>query len=160
MRRYTRVPLAQSVTANKEGYYNDSGLAQGSSYRVGWGPYGKLVHIGALYGSDAPERSDVVTVDKLKQVAIPTVRSRPLSHESRLTSDYFRIPILPPSFARSDSSSPIPPSTPTPPPLFPTLPRIPNSASIISPNPSPRQIALRRLNSGDSGTRCLTKSTI
>lgn len=40
---------ASAVTGN-EGLFADAGLALGRSFRVGWGPGGKLIHLGALCG--------------------------------------------------------------------------------------------------------------
>ena len=50
-RKYIRVSSAASVTSTFEGVYVDAGLSLGRSFRAGWGPGGKLVHVGALPGN-------------------------------------------------------------------------------------------------------------
>ena len=47
-RKYIRVASAASASASHEGIYEDAGLAFGRSFRVSWGPGGKLVHLGRI----------------------------------------------------------------------------------------------------------------
>ena len=47
-RKYARVETAASVVAGNEGVLIDYGLALGRSFRVGWGPGGRLAHLGSL----------------------------------------------------------------------------------------------------------------
>ena len=49
-RKYARIEITSSVANGNEGSYVDAGLAFGRSFRVGWGPGGKLVHPGAICG--------------------------------------------------------------------------------------------------------------
>lgn len=48
-RKFVRV-VKDSLVKGKEDLYRDAGLAFGRSFRVGWGPGGTLVHLGALCG--------------------------------------------------------------------------------------------------------------
>ena len=52
-RKYVRVDASASATASYEGVYLDSGLSLGRSFRVGWGPDNKLVHVGRLCSPNA-----------------------------------------------------------------------------------------------------------
>ena len=47
-RKYARVESSASSVTGTEGAFVDAGLAFGRSFRVGWGPGGTLVHLGAL----------------------------------------------------------------------------------------------------------------
>ncbi|KAF8069104.1 nuclear protein 96-domain-containing protein [Lyophyllum atratum] len=47
-RKYARVETSESAVKGNEGAVFDAGLAFGRSFRVGWGPGGTLVHLGAL----------------------------------------------------------------------------------------------------------------
>ena len=47
-RKYVRVSGTESKTKGKESVYLDAGLSMGRSFRVGWGPGNKLVHVGQL----------------------------------------------------------------------------------------------------------------
>ncbi|KAG5716102.1 Nuclear pore complex protein Nup98-Nup96 [Termitomyces sp. T112] len=47
-RKYARVESSESAVQGSEGAFLDAGLAFGRSFRVGWGPDGTLVHLGAL----------------------------------------------------------------------------------------------------------------
>ena len=47
-RKYARVDQSDSAVNGSEGVVVDAGLAFGRSFRVGWGPGGTLVHLGAL----------------------------------------------------------------------------------------------------------------
>lgn len=47
-RKYARVGITSSIANDNEGAYVDAGLAMGRSFRVGWGPGGQLVHLGAI----------------------------------------------------------------------------------------------------------------
>lgn len=47
-RKYVRVAPEASVSANRDSLYADAGLSMGRSFRVGWGPGNKLVHVGDL----------------------------------------------------------------------------------------------------------------
>ncbi|PPR00799.1 hypothetical protein CVT24_000731 [Panaeolus cyanescens] len=49
-RKYARVEVTSSVANGQDGSYYDAGLALGRSFRVSWGPGGKLVHLGSLCG--------------------------------------------------------------------------------------------------------------
>ena len=40
----------ESIADGRENIYKDAGLALGRSFRVGWGPRGQLVHVGAICG--------------------------------------------------------------------------------------------------------------
>ena len=40
----------ESIVDGRENVYKDAGLAIGRSFRVGWGPKGQLVHVGAVCG--------------------------------------------------------------------------------------------------------------
>ncbi|KAL1707103.1 nuclear protein 96-domain-containing protein, partial [Schizophyllum commune] len=68
-RKYARVSSAASAVAGCEGYYADAGLAMGRSFRVSWGPGGRLVHLGSLCApSSRPSQSansSVVTITKV-----------------------------------------------------------------------------------------------
>lgn len=48
-RKFVRV-VRDSLVEGKEELYRDAGLAFGRSFRVGWGPGGALVHLGAICG--------------------------------------------------------------------------------------------------------------
>jgi nuclear pore complex protein Nup98-Nup96 len=52
-RKFVRVATEKSVTASREGTYLDAGLSFGRSFRVGWGPGNKMVHVGSFTGSAA-----------------------------------------------------------------------------------------------------------
>lgn len=47
-RKYIRVASASSVSKSHEGAFVDAGLSFGRSFRVGWGPGGRLVHLGGI----------------------------------------------------------------------------------------------------------------
>ena len=47
-RKYTRVEIKSSIVDGNEGVYFDAGLSMGRSFRVGWGPGGRLVHRGTI----------------------------------------------------------------------------------------------------------------
>jgi nuclear pore complex protein Nup98-Nup96 len=49
-RKYARVDSASSTVEGNEGAIVDAGLAFGRSFGVGWGPSGKIVHLGELCG--------------------------------------------------------------------------------------------------------------
>jgi nuclear pore complex protein Nup98-Nup96 len=49
-RKYARVDSASSTVEGNEGAIIDAGLALGRSFGVGWGPSGKIVHLGELCG--------------------------------------------------------------------------------------------------------------
>ncbi|KAF9051437.1 nuclear protein 96-domain-containing protein [Panaeolus papilionaceus] len=49
-RKYARVEITSSIANGQEGSYFDAGLALGRSFRVSWGPGGKLVHLGSICG--------------------------------------------------------------------------------------------------------------
>jgi nuclear pore complex protein Nup98-Nup96 len=49
-RKYARVQGSESTFVDNENAVFDAGLAFGRSFRVGWGPGGTLVHLGALCG--------------------------------------------------------------------------------------------------------------
>ncbi|KAI5477610.1 hypothetical protein MNV49_006097 [Pseudohyphozyma bogoriensis] len=68
-RKYTRVDLPKSVTANRESTLIDSALSLGRSFRVAWGPNGEIIHLGSLYGEPAPTKSDVLAVSKFKTLS-------------------------------------------------------------------------------------------
>ncbi|KAJ3039189.1 hypothetical protein HDV00_012512 [Rhizophlyctis rosea] len=53
------VPRSESVTVGKEGLVVDAGLAFGRSFRVGWGPGGKLIVAGSFAGFDQPGKVSV-----------------------------------------------------------------------------------------------------
>ena len=40
----------ESIVDGRENIHKDAGLALGRSFRVGWGPRGQLVHVGAICG--------------------------------------------------------------------------------------------------------------
>ena len=40
----------ESIIDGRENIHKDAGLALGRSFRVGWGPRGQLVHVGAIRG--------------------------------------------------------------------------------------------------------------
>ncbi|SCV74597.1 BQ2448_7626 [Microbotryum intermedium] len=67
-RKYTRIPLDQSISKGKEGNLVDLGLALGRSFRVGWSPTGQLIHLGRgnLYGGPNVDKSDALKVEKFK----------------------------------------------------------------------------------------------
>lgn len=50
-RKYIRVASSYSVSASHESAYVDAGLSFGRSFRAGWGPGDKLVHVGGLASS-------------------------------------------------------------------------------------------------------------
>ena len=52
-RKYIRIAAEKSVAASREGTYLDAGLSFGRSFRVGWGPGNKMVHVGNLVSSSA-----------------------------------------------------------------------------------------------------------
>ena len=52
-RKYVRVSLDESVSATNENVLVDAGLYFGRSFRAGWGPGNKLVHLGKLLSSDS-----------------------------------------------------------------------------------------------------------
>ncbi|THH11598.1 hypothetical protein EW145_g550 [Phellinidium pouzarii] len=56
-RKYVRVASSQSITASYEGVYIDAGLSLGRSFRVGWGPGDKLVHVGELSNAESSSQS-------------------------------------------------------------------------------------------------------
>ncbi|TEB34188.1 hypothetical protein FA13DRAFT_1729669 [Coprinellus micaceus] len=74
-RKYARVDVASSISKDKEGAYVDAGLAFGRSFRVGWGPGGKLAHSGAICGLSAssPSSSNSSTIT-LTQTPFPAVQ--------------------------------------------------------------------------------------
>lgn len=47
-RKFVRVASSASIAASHEGVYIDAGLSLGRSFRVGWGPGDRLVHVGEL----------------------------------------------------------------------------------------------------------------
>ena len=75
LRKYARVELNQSYTKGKEANLVDVGLALGRSFRIGLGGQGQVVHLGALYGTPKPGKSDALAIDKLRLVEIKEVSS-------------------------------------------------------------------------------------
>ncbi|KAJ2925405.1 hypothetical protein H1R20_g11674, partial [Candolleomyces eurysporus] len=73
-RKYARIEITSSVANGKEESYVDAGLAFGRSFRVGWGPGGKLVHVGVICGpfasSPSSVNSSIVTLTKTPFPAI------------------------------------------------------------------------------------------
>src|SRR5882762_10160656 len=49
-RKYARVDSWTSSVTGNEGAMVDAGLSMGRSFRAGWGPGGRLVHLGSLCG--------------------------------------------------------------------------------------------------------------
>lgn len=76
-RKYSRVELPSSFTSGKEGNIVDAGLMLGRSFRIGCGPDGRLVHMGALYGAQKASGSDVLTLDFTRLLSEPLVRYFP-----------------------------------------------------------------------------------
>ncbi|KAL1749061.1 nuclear protein 96-domain-containing protein [Schizophyllum fasciatum] len=74
-RKYARVASSASAVAGCEGHFADAGLAMGRSFRVSWGPGGKLVHLGSLCApSSQPSRSansSVVHITKVPMSSSP-----------------------------------------------------------------------------------------
>ncbi|CAL1699287.1 unnamed protein product [Somion occarium] len=56
-RKYARVDSSASAVRGNESLLVDAGLAMGRSFRVGWGPGGKIVHVGALCGVSSKSKS-------------------------------------------------------------------------------------------------------
>ncbi|TDL26378.1 hypothetical protein BD410DRAFT_881649 [Rickenella mellea] len=52
-RKYVRVASSDSIAASHEGSLLDAGLSFGRSFRVGWGPGGRLAHVGSLSSVNA-----------------------------------------------------------------------------------------------------------
>ncbi|KAH9933052.1 nuclear protein 96-domain-containing protein [Fomitopsis serialis] len=69
-RKYARVEGSASAVIGTEGAFVDAGLAFGRSFRVGWGPGGTLIHLGALCGpQSAPTNSANTSV--LHKTVVP-----------------------------------------------------------------------------------------
>lgn len=75
-RKYARVESSASAVTGNEGLFADAGLALGRSFRVGWGPGGKLIHLGALCGpytsKTTTANSSIVHKSVMPLVAIAT----------------------------------------------------------------------------------------
>ncbi|KAL5494856.1 hypothetical protein ACEPAI_318 [Sanghuangporus weigelae] len=68
-RKYVRVSLDESVSATHANVYIDAGLSMGRSFRVGWGPGNKLVHVGTVISpesSPSTSNSSIVNITSLK----------------------------------------------------------------------------------------------
>ncbi|KAI5121845.1 hypothetical protein M0805_003278 [Coniferiporia weirii] len=84
-RKYVRVASSASVAATHEGIYLDAGLSLGRSFRVGWGPADKLVHVGELSTTASPSQSANsslvnITVPQLSPAESPDLLQHLLSH--------------------------------------------------------------------------------
>ncbi|KAM0749545.1 hypothetical protein T439DRAFT_327229 [Meredithblackwellia eburnea MCA 4105] len=87
-RKYSRVPLTQSVTNGKEGNLVDFGLALGRSFKPGWGPRGELITLGkdgellvrTVYVEDAEREKHLATLRL--QLAATTISTVPSSASS------------------------------------------------------------------------------
>ncbi|KAH9478612.1 Nuclear pore complex protein Nup98-Nup96 [Psilocybe cubensis] len=77
-RKYARVGFTSSIAYGNEGARFDAGLAMGSSFRVGWGPAGQLVHVGSICSpmsiTHTSSNTSTITITK----TLPTlISSRP-----------------------------------------------------------------------------------
>ncbi|KAL0069564.1 hypothetical protein AAF712_003222 [Marasmius tenuissimus] len=115
-RKYTRVAIdsSSSIAADAEDGLVDGGLAFGRSFRVGWGPGGHLVHLGALCNPWSPipnttSNTSILSFTKIPLLSAPKpdLNSPPaqlstkllqhhLSH-SPITSDDSGVPFACPS---------------------------------------------------------------
>lgn len=72
-RKYARVESSASAFTGHEEVFIDSGLSQGRSFRVGWGPGGQLVHLGKICGvrgsSSSTANSSVVNITSIPLLA-------------------------------------------------------------------------------------------
>ncbi|RXW16183.1 hypothetical protein EST38_g9671 [Candolleomyces aberdarensis] len=86
-RKYARIEITSSVANGKEESYVDAGLAFGRSFRVGWGPGGKLVHVGVICGPFASSPSSVnSSIVTLTKTPFPAIEPRQTAEISELAS--------------------------------------------------------------------------
>ncbi|EJD03515.1 uncharacterized protein FOMMEDRAFT_83835 [Fomitiporia mediterranea MF3/22] len=84
-RKYARISLSESVSAKRENMFLDAGLSMGRSFRVGWGPGNKLVHVGQLSSGASSSKlgnsSEVgLTTLRVAQTSSPDLLQHLLSH--------------------------------------------------------------------------------
>lgn len=115
-RKYARVDQSDSAVNGNDGAVVDAGLAFGRSFRVGWGPGGTLVHLGALCSPlstlKTSANSSVVTITKVQIFSSEPEdesewASKLLSHHlahTYIEPDDEGIPFANPSLALSFSS--------------------------------------------------------
>lgn len=61
------------MTNGKEVNIIDSGLMLGRSTGVAFGPEGKIVHLGSLYGVPGSAKSDTITISRMKVLSQSSV---------------------------------------------------------------------------------------
>ncbi|RPD56020.1 hypothetical protein L227DRAFT_509201 [Lentinus tigrinus ALCF2SS1-6] len=71
-RKYARVESSASAFVGRENAYVDAGLALGRSFRVGWGPGGRLVHLGELCGPHSSPKSSA-NASTVKLTTVPLI---------------------------------------------------------------------------------------
>ncbi|KAI0792317.1 nuclear protein 96-domain-containing protein [Abortiporus biennis] len=103
-RKYARIEFARSTPFMHESALIDSGLSLGRSFRVGWGPGGKLVHIGSLCAPSSkpssPSTSSTVTVSTVPCLAPSSFTTKLLVHHlqnSVVEPDYDDVPFANPT---------------------------------------------------------------
>ncbi|KAK1217167.1 hypothetical protein PQX77_020175 [Marasmius sp. AFHP31] len=76
-RKYTRVAIdsSSSIASDAEDGLVDGGLAFGRSFRVGWGPGGHLVHLGALCNPFSSKPNTTSNTSTLSLTKIPLLSS-------------------------------------------------------------------------------------
>ncbi|PVF98109.1 hypothetical protein CPB86DRAFT_785111 [Serendipita vermifera] len=82
-----------SLVEGQENIYRDAGLAFGRSFRVGWGPGGTLVHLGAICGpydsATPPESISLVQITSIDVTAFDEEPQRELAkNHLRVYSEY------------------------------------------------------------------------
>ncbi|KZT25680.1 hypothetical protein NEOLEDRAFT_1156120 [Neolentinus lepideus HHB14362 ss-1] len=73
IRKFARMSTTKTTSMGKEHLHVDAGLALGRSFRVSWGPGGKLAHIGTLCSPFTPTKT---TID-LSSVSVTSLRIQP-----------------------------------------------------------------------------------
>ncbi|KZT69972.1 hypothetical protein DAEQUDRAFT_668616 [Daedalea quercina L-15889] len=81
-RKYARVESSASTVTGTEGAFVDAGLAFGRSFRVGWGPGGTLVHLGALCSPRSTSKRSANT-SVLHKTVVPFVAGLPAAAGER-----------------------------------------------------------------------------
>ncbi|KAF8814679.1 hypothetical protein BYT27DRAFT_7081395 [Phlegmacium glaucopus] len=127
-RKYARVEIKSSIVNGNEGVYFDAGLSMGRSFRVGWGPGGRLIHSGSICSPFATSKttanSSIVFVTNVlsavtrsgqdQNKTAPSVltpsalSSKLLQHHlthTTISRDDFGIPFAHPTILSSSSSS-------------------------------------------------------
>ncbi|EPQ60401.1 hypothetical protein GLOTRDRAFT_135098 [Gloeophyllum trabeum ATCC 11539] len=92
VRKFTRISTSESTVLGKESLRADAGLALGRSFRVGWGPGGKLAHVGTLCTPSASPKPDV-DLSTVTVTSLP-IEPEPLAVYRGLLQQHFNIAVF------------------------------------------------------------------